>query len=717
MTSLRRSRVIQQLKNAVYSNLRAPSSPNLSETRFSQQEASPELPISVRRKALALPHAAAGAKAHDSPISNMKALHLFLLLAVVFAFACDRQKTVDSSARVEDPAIEAQRRADEERIAELRDLEQRVAEREAAARAAETAAEREAIQAERAVLDRERVKLVDAQKKAAEAQRTAAARAANEAKQTARQEQQIDFFYEPLDPHGEWLELEKHGYVWQPASAATRGWRPYTDGRWVWTDYGWTWSSNEPFGWAVYHYGRWTRLKRLGWVWVPGSEWAPAWVAWRRGENHVGWAPLPPEAHSGSGFNAAVDSYYDIGPGSYTFVPVESFGEQSYVQRAVAPDQNVTIINQTTNVTNVTYRTVENRTTVYNEGPDIQIIEARSTAPVQRLKVERVTDGRAPRASVQRGGVLEMIAPVIASATQGGKAPAKVKERVQVQEMDRGWEQGADRQEGERIRAKMVAEARNAEAAQRKAPAGNEPARAAAVSAAEASAARTDDPDPSTPAPRRPEPSPVATATKPRVAAPPTPAPTASATPAVTTPSPATPRRPTRVAPTPAPAPTLATPPPVSAEDPAKVVATPTATPATPRARRNAPSPAPADAATPGAPISSTPVPPRSRRATPSPAPAAMTSTPSAEPAPGAASSATPTAAPDETPARRRPAGPRAQRPDPSATPGAGEAATTPAPNATPARPAAEAAAGATPAGEPVATPPVRRGSRPVPQP
>jgi hypothetical protein len=36
----------------------------------------------------------------------------------------------------------------------------------------------------------------------------------------------------------------------------------------------------------------------LGWCWVPGDEWSPAWVQWRRarqGFDYVGWAPLPPD--------------------------------------------------------------------------------------------------------------------------------------------------------------------------------------------------------------------------------------------------------------------------------------------------------------------------------------------------------------------------------------------------------------------------------------
>jgi type II secretory pathway pseudopilin PulG len=93
-------------------------------------------------------------------------------------------------------------------------------------------------------------------------------------------------FYRKLDPYGVWRETPNYGYVWQPQEAErSRSWRPYTNGRWVYTDAGWTWISEEPFGWATYHYGRWTRLRNIGWVWVPGDEWAPAWVSWRKGND------------------------------------------------------------------------------------------------------------------------------------------------------------------------------------------------------------------------------------------------------------------------------------------------------------------------------------------------------------------------------------------------------------------------------------------------
>ena len=71
-------------------------------------------------------------------------------------------------------------------------------------------------------------------------------------------------------------------------------WQPYWDGRWVWTTAGWTWATEEPWGWATYHYGRWAALGSVGWVWLPGRVWGPAWVAWRWGGGYAGWCPLGP---------------------------------------------------------------------------------------------------------------------------------------------------------------------------------------------------------------------------------------------------------------------------------------------------------------------------------------------------------------------------------------------------------------------------------------
>jgi hypothetical protein len=105
----------------------------------------------------------------------------------------------------------------------------------------------------------------------------------------------VSYFYDSLSPSGQWIDDGTYGWCWTPYDMAA-GWRPYSDGHWEYTDYGWSWASNESWGWATYHYGRWYFDDQYGWIWVPGSEWAPAWVAWRYGDDCVGWAPLPPSA-------------------------------------------------------------------------------------------------------------------------------------------------------------------------------------------------------------------------------------------------------------------------------------------------------------------------------------------------------------------------------------------------------------------------------------
>jgi hypothetical protein len=92
-------------------------------------------------------------------------------------------------------------------------------------------------------------------------------------------------FRTALEPHGRWQHHARFGDVWVPANRA-RDWRPYTAGRWVLRRAG------------EYHYGRWALDDQFGWCWVPGEEWSPAWVQWRRpgaDVEYVGWVPLPPD--------------------------------------------------------------------------------------------------------------------------------------------------------------------------------------------------------------------------------------------------------------------------------------------------------------------------------------------------------------------------------------------------------------------------------------
>jgi Family of unknown function (DUF6600) len=263
-------------------------------------------------------------------------------------------------------------------------------------------------------------------------------------------------FYRKLEPYGAWRETSDYGYVWQPREAEeSRNWRPYTDGRWVYTDAGWTWVSEEPFGWATYHYGRWVRLRRVGWVWVPGEEWAPAWVSWRTSKDYVGWAPLPPEARFDRkcGIRNWADNYYDIGPDQYAFVPGNEFGSRR-IQRSVVPvERNVTIVIETTNVTNITYTS----TTIINQGPNYEEMRSRSQQPIERYRLERQLNSETTAPPTVRGEVLVMSAPAI-TAIQGVDRPQTVKETITQATVEKSWAEDTDRPAADRARAKMKAE-------------------------------------------------------------------------------------------------------------------------------------------------------------------------------------------------------------------------------------------------------------------
>ena len=128
-------------------------------------------------------------------------------------------------------------------------------------------------------------------------------------------------FDAPLAPYGQWLN-SRFGRAFRPD--APQGWRPYVNGRWGENR---IWISDDPWGWATDHYGRWGFDERIGWVWVPGTEWAPSWVAFRDApaQNVTGWAPIPPNVsyslNFGFGNGWGYDSYDSWYGPSWVWVP------------------------------------------------------------------------------------------------------------------------------------------------------------------------------------------------------------------------------------------------------------------------------------------------------------------------------------------------------------------------------------------------------------
>ena len=117
--------------------------------------------------------------------------------------------------------------------------------------------------------------------------------------QPAEGDADVTTFDETLNPYGQWVETGEgpgDGRAWRPdPDMVGEDFQPYaTGGHWVYSDWGWTWESDYPWGWAPFHYGRWAMTPSWGWVWYPGTVWAPAWVDWRFGGGYIGWAPLPP---------------------------------------------------------------------------------------------------------------------------------------------------------------------------------------------------------------------------------------------------------------------------------------------------------------------------------------------------------------------------------------------------------------------------------------
>jgi hypothetical protein len=113
--------------------------------------------------------------------------------------------------------------------------------------------------------------------------------------------------------YGEWVWDAFYGYVWRPFLNDGRypsgGWQPYYHGQWG--DYAGQmfWIPDEPWGWVPYHLGIWQWNKKYGWVWLPGSLFAPAWVDWDFFFGNFCWRPWTLwDWYWGGG--TYVDSYY-----------------------------------------------------------------------------------------------------------------------------------------------------------------------------------------------------------------------------------------------------------------------------------------------------------------------------------------------------------------------------------------------------------------------
>ncbi len=170
----------------------------------------------------------------------------------------------------------------------------------------------------------------------------------------------VSYFYDQLSPYGEWAEVSSYGWVWSPRGVAAE-WRPYTLGHWVYTDDdGWLWVSDEEWGWAAYHYGRW--------------------------------------------YNDSL-----LEPRAYCFVEERHFTEERIVSRVVPVRQNLTIVNSTRNTTN--YNIVQSR--IVNRSIAVENVEGAVGHAVPRARSVGATSLSGPHRAQVQGNEVKVFRPAV----------------------------------------------------------------------------------------------------------------------------------------------------------------------------------------------------------------------------------------------------------------------------------------------------------------
>ncbi|MCW3121659.1 MAG: hypothetical protein JWQ38_1151, partial [Flavipsychrobacter sp.] len=157
------------------------------------------------------------------------------------------------------------------------------------------------------------------------------------------------------------------------------------------------------------HYGRWTYNSYYGWVWIPGHEWAPAWVSWRSGGGVYGWAPMGPGYVAGSVYDYPDNYWVFVSPDYLYESNVYGYYQPRHVRRYI----------RETNYINETY--VDNGYhSTYYYGPRREVIERESHRPVQ---VYKVSGASAPRQTNVSGNVVQVYRPSVNAETRTTARP------------------------------------------------------------------------------------------------------------------------------------------------------------------------------------------------------------------------------------------------------------------------------------------------------
>ena len=170
---------------------------------------------------------------------------------------------------------------------------------------------------------------------------------------TDRGKADFDTFLQLLNPYGTWSKIDG-AWAYTPLDHEA----PYTDGRWVYTEYGWYWKGALPHSWATEHYGYWKRGADHVWSWYPGPFWLPEIVELRNTSTHIGWRSAAVD-RQGDFVEKPEERYAKID--EWTFVSLAQFANSITPQIIAKSDLAKNLLEDSTDCrhTYVTYREID----------------------------------------------------------------------------------------------------------------------------------------------------------------------------------------------------------------------------------------------------------------------------------------------------------------------------------------------------------------------
>jgi len=170
---------------------------------------------------------------------------------------------------------------------------------------------------------------------------------------TDRGKTDFDTALQLLNPYGSWSKIDGK-WAFTPRDHLA----PYTDGRWIYTEYGWYWKGRLPHSWATEHYGYWKRGADKLWSWYPGPYWLPEIVEIRATSKSIGWRSAEVD-DDGNFVEAPIDRYSKMD--EWTFVTLTQFANPITPEIVARPDAAKTQLEESTDCrhTYLTYREID----------------------------------------------------------------------------------------------------------------------------------------------------------------------------------------------------------------------------------------------------------------------------------------------------------------------------------------------------------------------